>query len=224
MARRSLPQSPLFGVSRFLVGDEPVTWEVSQREIEAETASAQRYFELLGIRAGERVLFISRLTEAPYFWPLERALLALGGQLASADASAFDAYRSAMFLRTLGLRAVIGLDAAVLAAMSVPGSDPSAWLRAVPTILARPDAMAALEAAGLRPLRMQFLGPALALERVPGAGAAVDPELWELGDDGGEIAVSSRIPRAMEFRRQRTGIRAAIDSRGGWQFLRPAAA
>lgn len=222
MSPRRIETAPLWGVSRFLVGDQAVTWELSQAEIQADVAAARRFLQALGVRAGDRVLFLAKLPEAPYFWPLELALLAQGGQLSSADATPFDAYRSAMFLRTLSFRAVIGIDAAVLDGLEAQGADPVALLSPVPSVLARPDAVARLEAAGLRPLRMCFLGPALALEAWPGAGPAVDPELWELASEGGEVLVTSRIARAMRFERQRTGVRAAIERAGGRCVLRGA--
>jgi len=217
---RAIAAAPLWGVSRFLVGRESVTWELSHQEIQADVAAARRFFEGLGLGRGERVLFLSRLPEAPYFWPLELAVLSLGGQLSSADASPFDAYRSAMFLRTLRYRAVVGLDGAVLDGLEALGADPAELLRAVPCVLARPDAAARLEARGLRPQRMLFLGPALALESAAGAGPAPDPELWELGESAGEIQVTNRTPRAMQFRRQATGVRARIEIRSGRALLR----
>ena len=223
MAPREIPTPALWGVSRFQVGDRSVTWEISRAEIEADSAAARRYFERLGARAGDRALFLARLPEAPYFWPLELAWLALGGQLSSGDATPFDAYRCAMFLRTLAFRAVIGIDAAMLDAIAAAGGDPLALLRPVPSVLARPDAIARLEAGGLRPLRMLFLGPALALEGEPGAGAGPDPELWELACAGGELLVTNRSPRAMRFEGQRTGLRGRIEAREGRAVVRAAA-
>ncbi len=220
MSSRQIEAAPLWGVSRFLIGDQALTWEISQAELRADVAAARRFLEQLGLRAGDRVLFLSRLPEAPYFWPLELALLSLGGQLSSADATPFDAYRSAMFLRTLSFRAVIGIDAAVLDGLAALGADLKALLSRVPCVLARPDAVLRLEAAGLRPLRMCLLGPALAVETEAGAGPAVDPELWDLATEDGEVLVTSRIPRAMRFERQRTGVRATIERVGERTVLR----
>jgi hypothetical protein len=50
------------------------------------------------------------------------------------------------------------------------------------------------------------------------------PELWELSDTSGEIAVAIRIPRTVNRERQRRGICGALESRDGWRFARPAVA
>jgi hypothetical protein len=211
MSERVIERPATWGVARFLVGGEPVEWVLSQDEIRRDAVSAGASLSRLGFVAGDRLLVVSLLSEAPHFWPFSLAGLMAGGQLSYADASPFDAYRSAMFLRTLRYRAVFALTDGVLDGLDQGGHDIAALLAGVPAVVARGGATDRLAALGIAAHRLELLGPAVALAPAPGEPPEVDPELWDLDAVDGQIFVTSLTERAQPFVRQATGVAGRVD-------------
>ena len=211
MTPRTIETPSTWGVARFLVGDEPVEWVLSQAEIGRDAQSATATLQRLGFVNGDRMLVVSMLADAPHFWPFSIAGLMGGGQLSYADASPFDAYRSAMFLRTLRYRIVLGLTDGVLDGMEQAGHDAAALLAGVPVVVGRGPAADRLAAMGVPAHRLELLGPAVALAPEAGAPPEVDPELWSLEAVDGQIHVTSLTERAQPFVRQPTGTAGAVD-------------
>jgi hypothetical protein len=211
MTARVIEPPATWGVARFLVGGEPVEWVVSQAEIVRDSQSAGAALARAGFSRGDRVLVVSMLADAPHVWPFSLAALMGGGQLSFADASPFDAYRSAMFLRTLRYQVVFAMTEGVLDGLEQGGHDAAALLAGVPVVVARGGACARLEALGVPARRLELLGPAVALAPAPGAPPEVDPELWELDAEDGHIVVTSCTERAQPFVRQATGVAGAVD-------------
>jgi hypothetical protein len=211
MTPRTIEAPATWGIARFLVGDEPVEWVVSQAEIARDARSAGAALGRLGLGAGDRMLVVSMLADAPHFWPFSLAGLMGGGQLSYADASPFDAYRSAMFLRTLRYRIVLALTEGVLDGLEQGGHDAAALLAGVPVVVARGTAADRLAAMGVPAHRLELLGPAVALAPEAGAPPEVDPELWSLDALDGQIVVTSLVERAQPFVRQPTGVAGAVD-------------
>ncbi len=221
MARTIAPPE-LWGVGQFRVGAESVGWELSQAEIMRDAQSATAVLADIGLRPGARVLVTSLLSEASHVWPLTLGVLMSGAQLSSADATPFDGYRTAMFLRTLRYDMALGVSDAVIDGLEQLGLDIGAAFADVAVIVARGQAYDRLEDAGLRPSRIILLGPATAIARAPGAPAEVDPELWGLDTVDGEIVVTSLTERRQPFVRQPTGVAGAVD--GSRVVLAPPAA
>lgn len=220
MTPRAITPPEVWGVGQFTVGRRRVDWELGNEETMRDGASAAEHLRALGVGGGDGVLFTSLLSEAPHFWPLFMGTLMVGAQLSLADATPFDAYRTAMFLRTVEYRAVLGVDGAVLDGLEEMGHDLQRAFGAVPVVGARPDAVARLRDAGLRPHRFVLLGPALAVEAVPDEGCRVDPALWTVEpDDDGELVVTSLTPRRQAFVRQPTGWRGTVRRRGDLQLV-----
>jgi hypothetical protein len=211
MSPRVIEPPAVWGIARFLVGAEPVEWVVSQAEIRRDAQSAGAVLARLGFAGGDRMLVVSMLSEAPHFWPFSLAALMAGGQISYADASPFDAYRSAMFLRTLRYRVVLAVTEGVLDGLDQGGHDVAALLAGVPVVVARGAAAGRLAALGLPAHRMELLGPAVAIAPAAGAPPEVDPELWSLDAVDGQIAVTSLTERAQPFVRQPTGVAGRVD-------------
>jgi hypothetical protein len=211
MTPRTIEAPSTWGIARFLVGDEPVEWVISQAEIGRDAQSAGAALQRLGFTAGDRMLVVSMLADAPHFWPFSIAALMGGGQLSYADASPFDAYRTAMFLRTLRYRAVLALTDGVLDGLDQAGHDAAALLADVPIVVARGGAGERLAARGVASHAMALLGPAVALAPAAGAPPEVDPELWDLESIDGQLVVTSRTERAQPFVRQPTGVAGTAD-------------
>lgn len=198
---------PVWNVGRYRAADGVHPWPMATDEWMADCAGVGRVLASLGIARGERVLIASVLSEANTVWPLIVATMGTGAQHSCADATAADAFRACMFLRTLEYRAVLGVNEAML------DGDEGALidlLRAVPVVAARPGAFERLTEAGLTPHRWLDVGPVLALEDAPGAGACFDPERWTVTSDGGELVVSSPVPRLTTFDGLRTGLRGEV--------------
>src|SRR5690606_41354618 len=64
---------------------------------------------------------------------------------------------------------------------------------------------------GIRLRRWLDLGPAVAMECSHGLGAHIDRKEWQVTAEDGEIVLSSRFARAMDFANYRTGVRATLD-------------
>ncbi len=210
MARTIAPPE-LWGVGQFRVGAGSVTWELSQAEIMRDAQSATGVLSAIGLAPGGRVLVTSLLSEAPHVWPLTLGVLMNGAQLSSADATPFDAYRTAMFLRTLRYDMALGVSDAVVDGLEQMGVDLATAFADVAVIVARGVAYDRLESAGLRPTRMLLLGPATAIARAPGGPAEVDPELWALDTVDGQVVVTSLTERRQAFARQPTGVAGTVD-------------
>jgi hypothetical protein len=211
MTPRAIDAPATWGIARFLVGDEPVEWVVSQAEIGRDAQSAAAALQRIGFSSGDRMLVVSMLADAPHFWPFSLAGLMGGGQLSYADASPFDAYRTAMFLRTLRYRVVLALTDGVLDGLEQGGHDAVALLAGVPTVVARGRAADRLATMGVPAHRLELLGPAVALAPEAGAPPEVDPELWALDAVDGQVVVTSLTERAQAFVRQPTGVVGGVD-------------
>jgi hypothetical protein len=197
---------PVWNVGRYRAADGVHPWPMAADEWMADCAGLGRVLARLGVERGERVLIASVLSEANTVWPLIVATMGSGAQHSCADATAADAFRTRMFLRTLEYRAVLGVTEAMLD----EDGELVDLLRAVPVVAARPGAYARLADAGLIPHRWLDVGPVLALEDAPGAGAWFDPERWTVTSDRGELVVSSPAERLVRFDGLRTGVRGEV--------------
>jgi len=220
MAPRVITPPEIWGVGQFTVGGERVNWELSADETMRDGAAAAGHLRALGVETSDGVLFTSMLSEAPHFYPLFMGSLMVGAQLSLADATPFDAYRTAMFLRTVEYRAAIGINADVLNGLENMGLELRECFAKVPMVCARPDAAARLQDVGIAANRLLLLGPALAVEVAPGEGLRVDPEVWEVGVDDGELVVTSLTPRRQRFERQRTGVQGSVRTAGDLQLVK----
>jgi hypothetical protein len=211
MTARTIEAPATWGVARFLVGDRPVEWVVSQAEIMRDAQSAGAALGALGFQRGDRALLTTTLCEAPHFWPFSLAVLMARGQLSYADATPFDAYRTAMFVRTLRYRVLLAMNGELLDGLEQAGHDPAELLAPVPVLVARGSAYERLRAVGLEPHHLVLLGPALALAREAGAPPELDAELWDVESADGQLLVTSRTERAQPFVRQPTGVAGRVD-------------
>jgi hypothetical protein len=196
----------VWNIGRYRAADGVHPWPMAADEWMADCAGVGRVLARLGVERGRRVLIASILSEANTVWPLIVATMGAGAQHSCAEATATDAFRTRMFLRTLEYRAVLGVTDAMLA----EDDELVELLRAVPVVAARPGAFERLTEAGLTPHRWLDVGPVLALEDAPGAGACFDPERWTVTSVGGELVVSSPVPRLTPFDGLRTKVRGEV--------------
>ncbi|HVM65872.1 MAG TPA: hypothetical protein VMU14_13490, partial [Acidimicrobiales bacterium] len=187
----------LWGVGTFVSAGEPVDLPVAPEDFAADTAAAGRALASLGIGPGDRVLIVGLVSECAHLVPFHAALRARGAILSGADATIFDAPRTAKLTRQLGVRAVLGVNGAVLDGLVAEGTDLLDVFGTVPIVGARPDAVARLRDAGVAPVLWAHVGPTVAVECAPGRGAHVDEAVWEVAARDGAVALSPRAPRAL---------------------------
>ena len=201
----------VWGIGRVVVGDAIVPWPVSEADIEDETDVATVQLQALGLTADELVLIVSLLSQAIHVAPFERAAGRVGALYSSADASRFDAFRTASLVRQLGANVVLGVDAAVLDGFDDLDRDPAevfAPVRAV--VAADAGAYGRLRAAGLRPGRWLRLGPFSAISRPGDETLSYDAGRWQVEATDGELRVTNLVDRLTPCNRFTTGVAGTV--------------
>jgi hypothetical protein len=183
-------------------------WSAS--ELERASEAYRRRLGTFHFRTGDHLLLTSLFDESMQFTPFQRALSAYGLVYCPADSSFFDAPRTESILRRFDIVAVMGVSGALLDGLVANGFDP-AKLFADRVVWARPDAYPRLQAAASIKLRRWMeIGPAVASECVAGDGAHVDRLEWDIEAVNGELVLSSRLDRSLDFEHYRTGVRGII--------------
>lgn len=206
----------VWGVGRVVVPDSEGRgvvhpWGVSQDDIDDEAASlAQRYSEL-GLGDNDLVLIVSLLSQAIHVVPLEKAAGKVGALYSSADATPFDAFRTASLVRQLKAKLVVGVDAGVVDGLVEQGRDLGEVFASVSAVMAADgDAATRLLGAGVTTGRWEKLGATSAFQ-APGADAFVyDATRWQVDEDGDELLLTNIAPRLTESSRFRTGLRGRV--------------
>ncbi len=205
-----LDGSDIWGYGRF--GADEIL-PVSVDDIRRDVLGAVRALQALGLAHRSTVLLLAKVAEYGQSYPLHRAALDLGFSVCSADASAFDVERLAMFARLLSLAAVIGVDQVVLDGLVEAGLDAGAVFGGVGVVLARGSAHRQLcdqlSDLDVAVRRMELIGPALAVECAHG-GLHVDGTQWEVVADGGRLLLTSRSRRAHPLRAWDTGMDGSV--------------
>ena len=205
----------VWGVGRVVVGDEIVPWAVSEADIDDETEVAAAFLRDLGLRADELVLIVSYLSQAVHVAPFERAAGVVGALYSSADASRFDAFRTASLVRQLKPTVVIGIDDAVLDGFDDLDLDPGEALATVNAVVASGTAaQARLSAAGVTAGFWLRLG---ALNAVAGPGESdlrYDATRWQVDEADGELLLTNLATRLTPSDRFRTGFRGHVPTPG----------
>ncbi|TMK67333.1 MAG: hypothetical protein E6G60_01140 [Actinobacteria bacterium] len=202
----------LWGVGTFVGPDAKVQpWEISNAEIGRDMGAATRVLEHFGVGPGNRVMLCSMLTEAGQFWPFVVGVLMSGAQISFTDATESDGARVALFTRLLDYRLVLGVNDAILDGLDERGVAYDVAFGRIGVVAARPGAYERLEAAGLAPYRLVVCGPVVAIGRGAGEPATYDASEWELTARNGQVHVTSKQPRATEFRDTPTVIRGTVD-------------
>jgi hypothetical protein len=199
----------LFCVSRYDIGgattDLPVSWE----EVDRDTTWARSMLAGMGLPSEGVVAFVSTPEEVPWVCPFERAAVALGLSYVASDAFAFDAARLGSYLRRLPVKLIVGADAASLEALA-RSAPLEQLLGDVHTVLARPDAVDLVRAAGVDPLLWVTLGPAVAVQCQARLGAHVNGEEWGVESVGGELHLTTLGARAHRLVRAPLGVEGGV--------------
>jgi hypothetical protein len=200
----------LWGIGTFTTADGAIPLPLSAADIAVDTLSAGRVLDSLGIGRGDRVLIVGLVSECAHLVPFHEAIRARGAILSGADATLFDAPRTAKLARQLEVRAVLGVNGAVIDGLIGEGFDLHEVFASVPLVAARPDALSRLRAAGLAPITWAHVGPAVAVGCSPGAGAHIDEAQWDVTEDGGNVVIGVRGSRALPPGPYRTPVGATL--------------
>jgi hypothetical protein len=206
-AREYEPAPRVWGVGRVLVGDDVVPWAVSEADIDDETEIAAMHHRALGLGDGDLVLIVALLSQAIHAVPLERGAGRVGALYSSADATRFDAFRTASLVRQLDAKVAIGVDAEVVAGLDELGRDLAAVFASVDAVVAADaEAQRRLRESGVPTGRWLRLGPTNAISAPGDEELAFDPRSWRVEEDGGELLLTSLAERLTPCDRFRTGV------------------
>src|SRR6478609_741213 len=103
-----------WGVGRIVVDGEVTPWAVSPADVDGEAESLAPRLAALGLPDGGLLLIVSLLSQTIHVTPFEQAAGLVGARYSSADATPFDAFRTASLVRQLSPQVVLGVDTAVL--------------------------------------------------------------------------------------------------------------
>jgi len=205
----------VWGVGRVVVGDDVIPWAVSEIDIEDETEIAASHYRSLGLGDGDLVLVVALLSQAIHAVPLEQAAGRVGALYSSADATRFDAFRTASLVRQLEARIVIGVDSEVLTGLADLERDPRDVFSTVHAVVAADaDAQARLTDAGIATGRWLRLGPTSAVGIPDQPWLAYDAQRWHVDEDRGELLLTNVADRLTPCDRFRTGIRGTVPEPG----------
>jgi hypothetical protein len=183
----------------------------SKPEFDRQVAAYQFRLGTFHFRTGNQVLITSLFDESFQFAPLQYSLREFGLVLLSSDSSFFDAARAESILRRFDVAAVVGVNAAVLDGLAAIGHDQNK-LFANRVVWARPDALARLVDVPGITLRLWLeVGPAVAMQCAHGEGAHIDRMEWKVDEVNGEVVLSNRLQRALNFSGYHTGVHAHIE-------------
>lgn len=205
----------VWGVGRVVVGGEIVPWPVSEADVDDETEVAAGLLRGLGLRADELVLIVSYLSQAIHVAPFERAAGVVGALYSSADASRFDAFRTASLVRQLKPTVVVGVDDAVLDGLDDLGRDPAEVFASVRAVVASGTAAQARLAATGVTAGVWFRLGALNAVAYPGeTELRYDATRWQVDETDGELLVTSLADRLSPSDRFRTGVQGRVPTPG----------
>lgn len=206
-AAAAIPRPELWCIGRDHQDGEPVDFSVSWGDWERDVEWAKGILAQHGVQLGTAVLIVGGMPESPWFDPFETAVLRLGGHYSLGETHAFDAFRTGLYATRLDIEIVFGINRAIVEGLA---DEVVSALGRVRTILARPNAIAPLRAAGLSAAIVSRVGPALAVECPARDGAHVNGAEWSVTSVDGELYLSTAQPRAHQLDHARVHVRGTV--------------
>jgi hypothetical protein len=206
-AAAALPQPRLWGIGRYDLAGEPVYFEITWDDWRRDTAWARAMLADHGVGPGGGLIIVGGMPESPWFDPFETAARELGAPYSIGEIYTFEAFRTGLYARRLPVSMIFGIDATVAEGLA---DDLAEVVARVPVIVARPDAVAVLVAAGAQPFVVTRVGPAIAVECPHRTGAHLNGAEWILAERGGELLISTAGPRAHQVSEAALGIRGTL--------------
>ena len=117
-AAATLPRAPIYGIGTYSTGSSVADFEIGWDELERDTEWAHSMMIAAGIKRGDLVLFSAPNHENPWITPIVRALRRIAAPYATAETYGWDARRFSMYLRRLPVKAIVGLSAETVDALT----------------------------------------------------------------------------------------------------------
>lgn len=202
------PDAPeaLWAIGSASVADGFVEYPLSNRDVEADVAWAERQLAALGVGKGALVDFIHNYRECGHFWPYYLAAHRLGAPAMNGMATPWDVARTEMYARRFELALIMGVAPETVEGLASFGHDPVKVLERPTCVAARGTAVAALAAGEREPHALTLFGPMILISAPGEAGAAYDASQWTVeADEAGRLLVSAKADRAARYDRLDTG-------------------
>lgn len=182
----------------------------SQGELSRAVAAYRRIFATFHFRAGQNLLVTALFDQSAQLLGAERAAMEYNLVVVSADSSLYDAGRVESIIRRFPLAGIVGITADTLEGLRGLGHDPLQLFKDK-VVWARPGAYEQLAGQpGLQVYRWVELGPAFGIECQAGAGVHIDRYEWDVAEVNGEIVLSSKLNRCVEFHDYHTGVKGKL--------------
>ncbi len=213
-AAAALPRAPIYGIGTYAVGSSVADFEIGWDELDRDTEWAHSVLLKAGVSRGDLVLFSTPNHEGPWITPLVRALRRIGAPYATSETYGWDSRRFAMYLRRLPVKAIIGIGAETVNALTDSGQTLSELMAGVEVVWARPDAVTRLMDLQIDAATYVPLGPALGLGMPGERGARVNGEEWTVSESSGFVHVTNTRTRATSFDYADTGVAGEVTASG----------
>lgn len=199
------------GVSTFKVCDKKYFLPTSQTELERGEHFVSRVLATFHFRTGGDFLVVSLYDFFAQFLPIERAAMEAGFVVCNADDAFFDAARVESIMRRFEVKGVAAISNACLDGLQQLGfnlndvfGDAVVW--------AYPDAAERLSGSQIMTRQFSTIGPAIGMECVEGNGLHIDYFEWQVESLNEELHLTSRLPRATDFKQFATGVQGRIEN------------
>lgn len=208
------PDAPeaLWAIGGAAVADGFVEYPLSNRDVEADAAWAERQLAALGVGKGSLVDFIHNYRECGHFWPYYVAAYRLGAPAMNGMATPWDVARTEMYARRFDLALIMGVAPETVEGLASFGHDPVKVLERPACVAARGAAVAALAAGGREPHALTLFGPMILISAPGQTGAVYDASQWTVeADEAGRLLVSTKADRAARYDRLDTGFTGRVE-------------
>ncbi|MGE0742507.1 MAG: hypothetical protein AB7O98_14290 [Hyphomonadaceae bacterium] len=200
--------SDIWGVGCAEMADGPTDYPLSWTDIANDEAWARRMLVDAGVSANDLIFFSYIYSRSGHTWPWLKSGFELGAKMATGMPTQWDAYRLEMYCRLFSVKLIFGLTPEAMDGLEGGGHKPAAVFAKVERIIAVGAAWDRLTAVGLKPWKLHWLGPIIAVDPCDGRGARFDTSQWTLEDGGGQLLISNKQPRQASF------VRAALNAKG----------
>jgi hypothetical protein len=207
--------SDIWGIGCAVMADGPVDYPISWTDIIADEAWANSMLGDAEVQAGDFVFFSYIYPQSGHTWPWLKSGFDRGAKLATGMPTQWDAYRLEMYCRLFPMKLIFGLTPEALDGLEGAGHKLTSVFGKVQRIIAVGAAWDRLDAAGLKPWRLHWLGPIIAIDPCDGRGARFDHAQWTLEDDNGRLLISNKRPREASFTRAALATRGRVETVDG---------
>jgi hypothetical protein len=167
------------------------------------------------VQSGDLAHFSYIYSHSGQTWPWLKAGFERGARLATGMPTQWDAYRLEMYCRLFSVKLAFGVTPEVLDGLEGGGHKLTSIFAKVERIIAAGAAWERLSAAGLKPWKLHWLGPIIAIDPGDGHGARFDHAQWTLEEDGGRLFISNKKPREASFKRLALATRGKVETVDG---------